>query len=151
LKTAPPVLRTLASSKSSVVCSLLCTYCSDCDYIEHLILVLQVRHMTILPSIVKQTSVFTHKFNLDTREDAAVVIMISTAQAWTELAELLIQNWNHFHKCHDKDWCCWGWTSMFGDANCNTKECHSQLTLMSGIACGLLLYTRNQEMSPIIV
>jgi hypothetical protein len=40
----------------------------------------------ILPSVVKETFIFTHKFNFDVREDAAGAITISTAQ--TELYSL---------------------------------------------------------------
>jgi hypothetical protein len=62
------------------VCSALRTYSSDFDFMEHTILLLQARHITILPSVVKESSIFTHKFNFVVREDAAGAVMISTVQ-----------------------------------------------------------------------
>jgi hypothetical protein len=47
---------------------------------EHPITLLQARHITILLSVVKESSVFTHKFNFDTREDVTGAITISTTQ-----------------------------------------------------------------------
>jgi hypothetical protein len=46
----------------------------------HPILLLQARHIMILPSVVKESSVFTHKFNFDAREDATGAIMMSPMQ-----------------------------------------------------------------------
>jgi hypothetical protein len=62
------------------VCSALRTCCSNCDFMGHPLLLLQARHITILPSVVKEPYVFTRKFNYDAREDAAGAIMISTLQ-----------------------------------------------------------------------
>jgi hypothetical protein len=39
-----------------------------------------------------ESSIFTHKFNFDVREDAAGAITILTVHTWTLLIELLIQN-----------------------------------------------------------
>jgi hypothetical protein len=62
------------------VCSTLCTYCFNYDIMEHQILLLQARHITVLPEVVKESSIFTHKFNFDAREDATGAITISTMQ-----------------------------------------------------------------------
>jgi hypothetical protein len=45
---------------------------------EHTILLLQARRITILPSVVKESSVFTHKCNPEAREDATGAMTIST-------------------------------------------------------------------------
>jgi hypothetical protein len=50
---------------------------------EHPIFLLQARHITTLPSVVKELSIFTHKFNFNAREDAIEAITISTTQTLT--------------------------------------------------------------------
>jgi hypothetical protein len=47
---------------------------------EHPELLLQV---TILPPVMKESSIFTHKFDFDAREDATGAITTSTAQTST--------------------------------------------------------------------
>jgi hypothetical protein len=37
---------------------------------EHTIILLQATHIAVLLSVVKESSIFTHKFNLDSREVA---------------------------------------------------------------------------------
>jgi hypothetical protein len=66
----------------SFACSALRAPCSDCDFMEHPVLLLQARHM-ILPSVVKKSSIFTHKINFDGREDAAGAITVLTTQTST--------------------------------------------------------------------
>jgi hypothetical protein len=65
------------------VCSALCACCSNCDFMEHRILFLQTRHFTILQFAVKESSVFTHRFNFYARDDAAGAITILTMQTST--------------------------------------------------------------------
>jgi hypothetical protein len=65
--------------------------CSKRDFMEHPALLLQARYITILLPVVKESSVFTHKFKFDAREDAIGDIMISTAQTSTELIELFVR------------------------------------------------------------
>jgi hypothetical protein len=50
---------------------------------EHPIILLQVTHITILSSVVKESYIFTDKFNVDTREDATGAVTISAMQTWT--------------------------------------------------------------------
>jgi hypothetical protein len=47
---------------------------------------------------VKESSIFTHGFNFDTRDDGTSDVMILTTQT-----ELHIQSWNHFQKFQDKN------------------------------------------------
>jgi hypothetical protein len=57
------------------VCSALRTCCSNCNFMEHPILSLQARHIMILPLTVKESSIFTHKFKFDIREDTTSAII----------------------------------------------------------------------------
>jgi hypothetical protein len=72
---------------------------------------------------------FYHKFNFDSREDAAGAITIWTEQTGALLTELLVQNRNRFQKFQDRNAGCQEWTSTLGVRggyfNCNTQKCHS--------------------------
>jgi hypothetical protein len=54
-------------------------------------LLLQARHIKIWPPDGKKSSIFTHKFNLDAREDSTGAIAISTTKIWNYLFELLMK------------------------------------------------------------
>jgi hypothetical protein len=94
--------------------------------------------------VVKESSIFTHKFNFDARDDAVSVIKILTT--WTSLIELLIQNQNHFKNFQNKNsGCYWILIAMEKNTILILREIpNTQATVMSGIpgGCNLLFFTK---------